>query len=191
MPEPLRAQCSLETRSKTEQLPSNDLDRSLLGNLQKYFSDDPYLFEACAADIVRMALGNAAAIDLTRRVRDGGRDAIGLFQIGPGVSGVSVDFAMKAKCYSPDDSIGVKELSRLISRLRHRQFGVMITTSWINGQAYQEIKDDKHPIVILSGGDTIQVLKSHGIATLQDLDRWLIAHFPREAASVGTAAVDA
>jgi hypothetical protein len=33
---------------------------------------------------------------------------------------------------------GVREMSRLISRLRHRQFGVLVTTSYVDNQAYRE-----------------------------------------------------
>ncbi|MCP1762460.1 O-acetyl-ADP-ribose deacetylase (regulator of RNase III) [Bradyrhizobium japonicum] len=36
---------------------------------------------------------------------------------------------LEAKCYGSGNSVGVREMSRLISRLRHRQFGVLVTTS--------------------------------------------------------------
>ena len=57
-------------------------------------------------------------------------------------------------------SVGVKELSRLLSRLRHRQFGILITTSYLASQAYTELKEDKHPVVIISGIDIVDTLKS-------------------------------
>jgi hypothetical protein len=44
---------------------------------------------------------------------------------------ISLDFALEAKCYAPENGVGVKELSRLISRLRHRQFGILVTTSFL------------------------------------------------------------
>jgi len=97
--------------------------------------------------------------DLTRPWRDGGRDATGEFHIGQGQSAVEVAFALEAKCYASDSSIGVKELSRLISRLRYRQFGILVTTSFLGTQAYNELKDDDHPVVIISGGDIVKLLQ--------------------------------
>jgi hypothetical protein len=65
------------------------------------------------------------------------RDAIGLYRVGVGAGGILLDFSMEAKCYAPGNSVGVRELSRLISRLRHRQFGVLVTTSHLDLQAYK------------------------------------------------------
>lgn len=170
---PLKAVRSLEIRTKEEQLPSAS-DESLLRVIIEKFSTYPQGFEACAAEIVRLFLGaNVVSIDLTRAVRDGGRDAFGKYLIGRGPSSVAVDFSMEAKCYSPNNSVGVKELSRLISRLRHRQFGVLVTTSWVHSQAYKEIKEDGHPILVISGGDLVNILKEHGISTSHAMTAWL------------------
>ncbi|MGB4101274.1 MAG: restriction endonuclease [Alphaproteobacteria bacterium] len=172
-PRALKAIRSLEIRTKDEQLPSSG-EGTLLQLILDRFSDSPCAFEACAAEIIRLYFGeNILSIDLTRPVRDGGRDAIGKYLIGYGRSSVTVDFSMEAKCYSVTNSVGVKELSRLISRLRHRQFGVLVTTSWVNSQAYKEIKEDGHPIVIISGGDIIRILREKGINSRQSLTTWL------------------
>ncbi|WP_163069640.1 restriction endonuclease, partial [Acinetobacter baumannii] len=69
--------------------------------------------------------------DVTRPSRDGGRDAVGQLRIGAGPASILVDFALEAKCYSPPGSVGVRDMSRLISRLRHRQFGILVTTTWL------------------------------------------------------------
>ena len=61
---------------------------------------------------------------MTRSRRDGGRDAIGKYRIGVDKSNILVEFALEAKRYKLDDSVGVKETSRLISRLKHREFGI-------------------------------------------------------------------
>ena len=37
------------------------------------------------------------------------------------------------------NTVGVREVSRLISRIRHRQFGVLVTTSVVGRQAYEEV----------------------------------------------------
>jgi hypothetical protein len=38
----------------------------------------------------------------------------------------------------PENGAGVKETSRLTSQLRHREFGVFVTTGYISRQAYGE-----------------------------------------------------
>lgn len=96
---------------------------------------------------------NITDYDLTRPWRDGGRDAIGNYRIGYLDNTISVEFALEAKCKQPDSGSGIRETSRLISRLRHRQFGIFVTTSYVANQAYKEILEDQHPVVIISGID--------------------------------------
>ena len=110
--------------------------------------------------------------DLTRPWRDGGRDATGTFHIGAGPSAIEVDFALEAKCYAPDHGIGVKELSRLISRLRHRQFGILVGTSFLSTQAYQELKQDNHPVVVISGRDLSNLLRER-VGGIDNVSAWL------------------
>ena len=120
-------------------------------------------------------------VDVTRPWRDGGRDAVGDFTIGPRADPITVEFALEAKCYQPGrNAVGVREVSRLISRLRHRQFGVLVTTSYVHSQVYQEIRDDGHPVVILSGADIVTVLKGRGLdspAVVRSIFRWSIRQF--------------
>ncbi|MGE6334137.1 restriction endonuclease [Stenotrophomonas sp. NPDC077659] len=135
----------------------------MLDAIHSMFSSQPIAFEHFAARIVELLLPDTISLDLTRPSRDGGRDAIGKYRVGRGSASVEVDFAMEAKCYSPSNSVGVKETSRLISRLRHRQFGVLITTSFVHIQAYNEIVDDEHPIIIIAGRDIVEILRRAGI----------------------------
>nr|WP_272210223.1 restriction endonuclease [Marinicella sp. W31]MDC2876087.1 restriction endonuclease [Marinicella sp. W31] len=137
------------------------------------FEGEPVKFERCAGRIAELLLGQVTQIDITRPTQDGGRDAVGKYRIGGAANGVEVEFAMEAKCYAPHVSVGVKELSRLISRLRHRQFGLLITTSFVAAQAYQEIKDDDHPIIVVSARDIAEILEQNGLAGPTELAGWL------------------
>ena len=65
----------------------------------------------------------------------------------------------------PGNGGGVRYTSRLISRLRHRQFGVLVTTSPLDAQAYKEIREDGHPVVVLAGRDIVDILKKLGFNT--------------------------
>jgi hypothetical protein len=175
---PLAARRSVEHRGKTEQLPKDALGVAVVKTIHAFFSDRPHGFEACAAAIAKMMLPEIAALDLTRPSRDGGRDAIGQLRIGRGSTSILVDFALEAKCYGPSNSVGVREMSRLISRLRHRQFGILVTTSYVDVQAYREIKEDGHPIVVISGGDIVDILKLNGHSTADSVAAWLHSEFP-------------
>ena len=170
---PLKAQRTIQYRNKEEQLPSDEAGIQIIKTIQEFFKVFPTKFEVCAAEIAKMMLKDIISIDITRPVRDGGRDAIGKFRIGEGESSVLVDFALEAKCYELENPVAVKELSRLISRLRHRQFGILVTTSYVARQAYQELKEDEHPIVVISAIDIVKVLKFRGLSNPDHLQSWL------------------
>lgn len=176
-PTPLRSMPGIRYRAKLEQLPDKESDWRMLEAIRARFKEDPFEFEECAARIAEMLLPSIVDRDLTRRSRDGGRDAVGHYRIGSDANGIKVEFALEAKCYAHDCAVGVKETSRLISRLRHRQFGIIVTTSYVHVQAYQEILEDQHPILIISGRDIVTILKDASIRDERSVNDWLAAHF--------------
>lgn len=177
---PLKAESSVEHRSKIEQVPQTDQSLMILRAIHEYFRESPVAFEACAANIAQLMDKNFFSFNLTRPSRDGGRDAIGLYRVGHGASAIFVDFALEAKCYDLTNPVGVRELSRLISRLRHRQFGVIVTTSYLNPQAYRELKEDGHPVIVITAGDIVDILARAGITSLNDVNHWLESFFPKQ-----------
>lgn len=116
--------------------------------------------------------------DVTRPWRDGGRDAVGLYQIGSRGDSIKVEFALEAKCFEPGKGVGVKHTSRLISRLRHRQFGILVTTSYVGLQPYKEIRKDGHPVIIIAAEDIANILVNAGIGTEREVADWLKNNFP-------------
>lgn len=169
---PLITEKSIEYRSKSDQLPTSDDDKQIISEIYKFFKD-PYSFEKCAAELVRLMDRNVTSIDLTRPWADGGRDGIGKYRIGTSDNSIDVEFAIEAKRYDFNNSVGVKETSRLISRIRFRQFGVLVTTSYVHIQAYKEIIEDRHPIIIISAKDIIHILRQAGISSLEHVKVWL------------------
>lgn len=111
--------------------------------------------------------------DVTQPSRDGGRDATGEYVLGPPSDPIRIDFALEAKCYRSTNSVGVREVARLISRLRHRYFGVFVTTSYFNQQVYSEVRADEHPIALVTGRDIVDVLRAHGFSDLAAVRAWL------------------
>ena len=78
-------------------------------------------------------------------------------------------------------------VSRLISRIKHREFGVFVTTSYIAEQAYREVREDRHPIVFVTGRDVVEVLKTLGFHERGRLKKFLEEEYPVEA---GAASVE-
>ncbi len=174
----LRAPKTVQHRSKEQQLPSASDTKSvkLLAALRSCFAHNPHDFEFVAAEIFRMIEPRVFDLEITKMSVDGGRDAIGRIRIGGDESdsdGIYVDFALEAKAYSESTGVGVKDTSRLISRLRHRQFGVIVTTSYVGAQAYKEIREDAHPVVIIAASDIARILRSRGLTTKAEVQKWV------------------
>ena len=175
----LEAPRTLEYRKKFQQIPEDLSEIEMLKLIHSYFEKNDALFEHFATAIWRISDSRVSAWEVTRPTRDGGRDAIGKYLIGPDSEPITLDWALEAKRYDPGKtSVGVADLSRLISRLRFRQFGILVTTSFVSDQAYREIREDQHPIVVLAGTDIVSILKQSGISTLPVLKDWLNVNFP-------------
>ncbi len=171
--EALEAPRTTEFRTIAEQTPA-PADRPLVDAIYKHYKGRPHRFEACAMELWK-ALANEAVTEIspTRASADGGRDAVGLYSIGPAGDRIHLDFSLEAKCYGPTRGAGVRDTARLISRLRHRQFGVFVTTSYVGEQAYRELREDGQPVAVISARDIASLLKDRGISTVPAVRAWL------------------
>ena len=50
----------------------------------------------------------------------------------------------------------------------------MLTTSFVDKQAYQEVIEDGHPILIISASDIAYILRSNSI-TSENISEWLVS----------------
>jgi Restriction endonuclease AspBHI N-terminal len=76
----------LDMRSRAEQLPVTQEARLMIDAIHRYFNDTlqmPVRFEQCAVDLWQMIAPATGGVDLTRPWRDGGRDAVGSYFLGP------------------------------------------------------------------------------------------------------------
>ena len=48
----------------------------------------------------------------------------------------------------------------------------MMTTSYVHKQAYEEVIEDGHPILIISASDIAQILRNSSIMS-SEIDEWL------------------
>ncbi|MEV0417777.1 restriction endonuclease [Streptosporangium canum] len=178
---PLLAPATTTVRSTAEQQP-DAVGKRIVAAIHRHFSNRPHDFEACAVEIWRMMAPATGTCEVTRHSRDGGQDAAGEYLLGPAADRVAVEFALEAKCYALDNSVGVKDVARLISRIRHRQFGVFVTTSYFNNQVYGEVRTDAHPIIMICARDIADLLRSHGYGDAQAVQDWLDHRFPAPSA---------
>lgn len=175
---PLVAPSTLTIRTKEEQLPDDPVGWEMLRMIRAHFANRETDFEDCAVAIWRFMAPATGECTVTPPSRDGGRDAVGTYLLGPAADRVSVEFGLEAKCYRETNSIGVKEMSRLISRIRHRQFGVFVTLSYFAKQVYEEVREDGHPIAMICGRDVVEALRQKGYGDLERVREWLDKGFP-------------
>lgn len=176
---PLVAEKTKKYRNKLEQIPVSKKDKEIIEIIYSYFNTGQ-AFEPCAAAIAKLMDSNIMKYDITRATRDGGRDVVGKYKIGFGNSSIIVDFSLEAKRYALGSGVGVKQTSRLISRLRHRQFGILVTTSYVDEYTYKEIIEDEHPIIIISATDIISILSRAGYKDKETVRKWLTSNFSRD-----------
>lgn len=181
---PLMSEPTTVIRSVAEQTPRTESAIDILESIYEHFQNTPIAFEKFAARLFEMHDNRMKIDQITRGVVDGGRDALGHCRLGVEDDPILIEFALEAKCKRPGirgrnlESVRVNHVSRLISRIRHRQFGVLVTTSVIARQAYQEVREDRHPIIFICGKDITDILISKGYGTRDDVVNLLNNDFP-------------
>ena len=189
---PLTAEPTTIIRSMEEQLPDSVLKMAILDGVWKHFRQTPHAFERFAARVFQMHDARVIIDSITQASVDGGRDAFGRYLLGLPQDPVYAEFSLEAKCYRPairgqtGTQVGVSDVARLISRIRHRQFGVLVTTSGVGRQAYQEVRDDRHPIIFFSGKDIVDILMASGFNTVRLVEDLLEKEFPVTASKNGS-----
>jgi Restriction endonuclease len=94
-------------------------------------------------------------------VKDGGRDVLAVYRVGHDDYPLALEVCAEAKRWDPDAAMGVRPMMRLISRLKHRDFGIFVTTSYFEDQVQKELIADGHPVVLIAGGDIAKILNSN------------------------------
>ena len=120
----------------------------------------PREFEFLAASLIEIMDERFTQITVTRAVREGGRDVLAKYRVGHDLHQVLLDAYVEAKKWDLGSAVGTKPMMRLISRLKHRDLGVFVTTSFFDMQVQKELIDDNHPVLLVSGGDISRILIS-------------------------------
>lgn len=166
----LEAQRSRVPREKQEQMPLGAIEREILRTLFEELSDRE--FEYAAAELVKLMDERFVELEVTHRSRDGGRDVVGHYKVGHDLHQLKLSVFIEAKKWNPSHGVGVRPMSRLISRIKHRDMGVFVTTSYFKSQVQEELIDDNHPVLLVSGGDIARLLATKGFAN-GELTKWI------------------
>ena len=169
----LECENELKIRSKKSQLPQNKDEEALLGNILVNFTERE--FEYASAEIVGLLDRSFRDLYVTRGVRDGGRDVIGKYYLGHAGHQIRLQAIVEAKKWKLTSSVGVKPVMRLISRLKHNDIGVFITTSYFDQQIQRELIEDGHHIMLISGGDIAKILMKSDLQNPESLAAWINA----------------
>ena len=166
-------ECERETlpRTKSSQQPWTSDEGRVLREVHSGLSERE--FEFAAAEIVRLMDGRFRNLTVTQAVRDGGRDVVGTYVVGHPNHEIRLSAYIEAKRWNLTSAVGVKPMMRLISRLKHRDLGVFVTTSFFAPQVQEELIEDRHPILLVSGGDIARVLIENQLGDPIALSHWI------------------
>lgn len=170
---PLRCKKTKVPRNKADQIPGTEEEKKIIAEL---LSLSDIQFEFAAREILYLFEKNFTNLNVTPPARDGGRDIVGKYKIGRKKCNISLDLFVEAKKWKIDSSVGVKPMSRLISRMKHKDLGIFITTSYFNNQVQKELIEDSHPIIMISGGDIAKILINNeigGVNNQEKFDDWI------------------
>ena len=165
--EPLVTEETPKPRPTREQVPAPGLETEIVEKLQSLTARQ---FEYAVRDLLEL-MGYIEP-RVTPAVRDNGRDVVAKYRAGYGDHSLLLDVSCEAKRWGKGNAVGVAELARLIARLRHKDFGVFVTTSTFNDQAQKELIADGHHVILIAGGDIAKILIGHQMVD-HALDRWL------------------
>lgn len=171
---PLKCSRQATPRTRQQQLPQSAAERRVLEQVIRELSDRE--FEYFAAELVQLMDDRFTNVTVTRAVRDGGRDVISNYRVGHDLHQVMLNAYIEAKQWKTDSAVGVKPMMRLIARLKHRDVGVFVTTSYFEQQVQEELIEDRHPVLLISGGDIARLLIQAELGspgTENKLNEWL------------------
>ena len=168
---PLECKQQAQPRSREDQLPATADERRVLQAIFSQLTDRE--FEFAAAEIARLLDSRFTDLNVTQRIKDGGRDVLGTYIVGHPGHYVRLSVAVEAKQWKPTSAVGVKPMMRLISRLKHRDMGIFITTSFFDRQVQAELIEDEHPVLLITGGDIAKLVLLKELGGDLALSQWL------------------
>jgi hypothetical protein len=170
----LRCARQPQPRTRAQQAPQTSEEEAVLKHVFEQLT--PREFEFFAAALMPRVDRRFVELTVTPAVRDGGRDVLAKYRVGHDLHQVLIDAIIEAKHWQRTAAVGVKPIMRLLARLKHRDLGVFVTTSFFEAQVQRELVEDGHPVLLISGGDIARILIANelgGQGREARLDDWL------------------
>lgn len=155
-----------EIKSPESQLPKNVEDIDFLNGLTKY---DPYDFEKIIVGLFTQFGQVVHNISGTKRTRDGGFDFFGEFKLSS-ILEYKIKFRGEVKKWAIAKTVGPKDISRLVARLKRGEYGIFVTTSTFSKQAQEEVLIDGYPVKLISGIDLVNMFKHLNLITGKSIE---------------------
>lgn len=146
-------------RTNEQQLPNSSLEKKVLDMLLELTERE---FEFAAKRLLMLMDNRFTNLRVVPGSEEEGRDVIGFYEIGHGLHKVPIEVFVEAKKLNTI-KVGVKSMYRLISKLKHRNIGVFLTTSVFDEAVQKELIENKHPVLLISGGDIAKILISNDL----------------------------
>lgn len=159
-------------RSIQDQIPKDKDEQRILDYLKNNLNDRQ--FEFASMEIIRLLNPNFRDLIVTPKVKDKGRDVVGKYYLGHIDHQVILDVSIEAKFFR-DKSIGVREMMRLISRLKYSDIGIFVTTSSFHPQIQEELIEDNRPVLLVNGKDIAKILMKAGLSNKKNLEEWILS----------------
>ncbi len=51
---------------------------------------------------------------------------------------------------------------------------MLVTTSYVGTQAYKELREDNHPVIIISAADIARIFRERGMGSAKVVTRWAL-----------------
>lgn len=164
-------ECNSEIRPRTEneQFPQTPKERFVLDYIKNNLTDRE--FEFACPEILKILDANFKGLYVTPRTKDKGRDVIGKYYLGHLGHQIILDVSIEAKHWK--GAVGVKPMTRLISRLKRSDIGIFITTSHFAKQVQEELIEDNRPVMLICGGDIARLLIKSDLSRPELLKNWI------------------
>jgi hypothetical protein len=173
---PFKMEANKNSITKEEQIPQNDEDIRLVEQLKEHFYDS-VKFNRCATAILKLMDSNILSFNFSDSWIDNMKDITGKYKVGTENNTVVINFALEVVNNEPNHAVGLIEVSRLLSRMKYREFGILFTTSFLEPHIYTELMKNNHPIIVVSAQEIVKTLKANGINSANTLQKWLKQEF--------------
>ncbi|WP_084161432.1 caspase family protein [Nocardia sp. BMG51109] len=160
-------------RTVEQQLPRDPVDREFLQVILRWYEKDKSKFIYTAVAIWKLIAPSTGDCKILPARHGNDNMAEGEYRFGPIDDRVPLNFVLVGKCFPERQAIDQSTVNRLLTRIRNFDFGVIVTLSYLDEDIYRRLRSDGDPIVVVSGRDIVEALRSYGCTRPESVTEWL------------------